>query len=374
MKIEAAVVRNSDDPMTIEALDLEEPRAGEVRVAVVAVGICHTDMGMWKQELPVPQPVVLGHEGAGTVEATGAGVTKVKPGDRVAMTFNSCGYCPSCVDHDISYCHEFFPRNFFGTRSDGSSALSLRGEPVHGNIFGQSSFASHALCHERNVVRLPDDMPLDLAGPLGCGILTGAGAVMNALRVAPGQSIAILGAGSVGLSAVMAAKLVGAGPIIAIDRNTERLALARELGATHAIALDAIDQADPLVRALLPNGVDHVLDCTGVPALITQAVAMLAPRGVCGIVGASAMGSRLDADLVHVMSGGRTIRGIVEGDANPDAFIPLLARLYLDGRFPFDRLVRFYPFAQINEAFADAAEGRAIKPILRMAGTLSEGA
>jgi aryl-alcohol dehydrogenase len=366
MQIRAAVVRSSDGPMMLETLELEAPRAGEVLVEVAAVGICHTDMGMWKQELPTPQPVVLGHEGSGIVTAIGAGVTKVKPGDRVAMTFNTCGHCPSCVEHEISYCHEFFPRNFFGTRADGTTGLSRDGEPVHANIFGQSSFASHALCHERNVVVLPDAMPLELAGPLGCGILTGAGAVMNALKVKPMRSIAILGAGSVGLSAVIAAKLAGAGQIIVIDRNLERLELARQLGATHTIALETAELGDAKVREILPAGVDYALDCTGVPALIAQAVAMLAPRGVCGIVGASAMGSRLDVDLVHVMSGGRSVRGIVEGDANPDAFIPLLANLYLKGQFPFDKLVRFYSFDDINQAFADAADGRTIKPILRM--------
>ncbi|MDQ0559146.1 Zn-dependent alcohol dehydrogenase [Rhizobium mesoamericanum] len=147
------------------------------------------------------------------------------------MTFNSCGHCPSCNDHEETYCHEFFPRNFFGSRADGSSGLSYRGERVNGNIFGQSSFASHALCHERNIVKVPEDADLALLGPLACGIQTGAGAVINALKVEPGKVLAVFGMGSVGLAAVMAARVVGTSRIIAVDVNTARLALAAELGA-----------------------------------------------------------------------------------------------------------------------------------------------
>ncbi|GGF43890.1 aryl-alcohol dehydrogenase [Aliidongia dinghuensis] len=363
MRIKAAVAREPGAPFSVELLELEEPRPGEVLVRVVATGVCHTDMVMRDQHLPVPQPVVLGHEGAGIVERVGAGVTKVAPGDPVVMSFNSCGECPSCQAEAEAYCHDFFGRNFLGARPDGSSGLSRRDETIHGNIFGQSSFASHALCHERNVVPVPKEAPLELLGPLACGLQTGAGAVMNALKVGAGQSLAVFGLGSVGLSAVMAARIVGAARIIAIDLHPGRLDLAQELGATDLIAGGS--DAAARILELTGCGVDFAIDATGVPAVIEQAVSVLAPRGACGIVGASPAGARLSADLTHLLSGGRHIRGIVEGDSRPDLFIPYLIELHRRGEFPFDRLVRFYDFDDINQAVVDSESGCTIKPIVR---------
>ncbi len=366
MQITAAVLRSRSGPFGLETLQLEDPRAGEVLVRVVATGVCHTDMVMRDQDLPTPQPVVLGHEGAGIVERVGPGVTKVAPGDHVVMTFNSCGTCPSCSDHAPTYCHEFFPRNFMGARPDGSSGLSKDGEAVHGNIFGQSSFATYALCHERNAVKVSRDAPLEILGPLGCGVMTGAGAVMNALQAKAGRSLVVFGAGAVGLSAVLAAKAEGVSPIIVVDINPARLALALSLGADHA--LDG--RAEPVVeriQAITGTGADYTLDTTANLRVMRQAVDCLAPRGVCGLVGASKMGDELSLDAVAMMSGGRTVRGVVEGDADPDVFIPRLIDLHLAGRFPFERLIAFYPLDRINEAVKDGEEGRVIKPVVRMA-------
>lgn len=365
MQITAAVARTKGAAFSLETLDLEAPRAGEVLVRVVATGVCHTDMVVRDGHLPTPMPVVLGHEGAGIVEQVGAGVTKVAPGDHVVMSFNSCGHCPSCAEHEPAYCHEFFPRNFFGTRADGSSALSRDGEVVHGNFFGQSSFASHAICHQQNVVKVPNDVDLALLGPLACGVQTGAGAVINALQVKAGKSFAVFGAGSVGLSALMAAKARGAAQRVAIDTNDERLAFAKTIGATHCLN----PQRDDVVAALLAltgYGIDYALDTTGLPAVMRNAVLSLAPRGACGILGASPMGTELNLDEVHFMSGGRRLLGIVEGSANPDEFIPQLIELYRRGEFPFDRMVRFYPFEQINAAVHDSETGKTIKPIVRI--------
>jgi aryl-alcohol dehydrogenase len=364
MDIQAAVTRQPNAPMSLETLQLEDPRPGEVLVRVVATGICHTDMGMRDQHLPTPQPVVLGHEGAGIVERVGAGVTKVAPGDTVVMTYNSCGHCASCFDGASTYCHEFFPRNFFGTRPDGSSGLSKQGERIHGNIFGQSSFASHALCHERNVVKVSSAAPLETLGPLACGIQTGAGAVLNALKVRPGSSVAVFGTGSVGLSAVMAARVAGATTIIAVDLHPARLELALELGATHSIN-GREEQAVEHIMALTGSGVNYSIDATGAAPVIDQAIKVLAPRGVCGIVGAPAPGSTVALDLLHLMSSGRQVRGIVEGDANPDVFIPALIELHSQGRFPFDRLITFYDFQDINQAISDSEHGKVVKAIVR---------
>lgn len=365
MQITAAVARQPGAPFSLETLELEAPRAGEVLVRVVATGVCHTDLVVRDGHLPTPLPVVLGHEGAGVVAAVGPGVAKVAAGDHVVMSFNSCGACPSCAEQEPAYCHEFFPRNFFGSRADGSSALSAGGSPVHGNFFGQSSFATHAICHERNVVKVPTDIDLALLGPLACGVQTGAGAVINALQVKAGKSFAVFGAGSVGLSALMAAKALGAGRLVAIDTNDERLEFARSIGASVVLNPQRDDVVAALI-ALTGHGIDYIVDTTGLPAVMRDAVASLAPRGACGILGASPLGTQLTLDEVHFMSGGRRLIGIVEGSANPDAFIPQLIELYRQGRFPFDRMVRFYPFEQINAAVHDSETGKTIKPIVRI--------
>ncbi|MGO7345547.1 NAD(P)-dependent alcohol dehydrogenase [Rhizobium johnstonii] len=365
MQIEAAIARAQGASLSLETIDIEEPRDNEILVKVVATGVCHTDIVVRDGMLPTPLPVVLGHEGAGIVEKVGRAVSKVKAGDKVVMTFNSCGHCPSCLDHHISYCHEFFPRNFFASRTDGSSALSAGGERIHGNFFGQSSFATHAICHEVNVVKVPDTAPLELLGPLACGIQTGAGAVMNALKVSAGKSFAVFGSGSVGLSALMAAKVVGATTIVAVDMNDERLAMARELGATHTINPGKVDATAEII-AITSYGLNFALDTTGISSVIRCAVIALAPMGAYGILGASAMGTEINLDEVHFMSGGRRLIGIVEGEANPDTFIPILAEFYAQGRFPFDKFVKFYDFDEINQAIHDSESGKTIKPIVRM--------
>lgn len=365
MKIRAAVAREKGAPLKLETVDLEAPRPDEILVKVTATGVCHTDLVVRDGLLPTPLPVVLGHEGAGVVEAVGAAITKVKPGDHVVMTFNSCGACPSCRDHATTYCHEFFPRNFFASRADGSSGLSANGERINGNFFGQSSFATHALCHEANVVKVPNDAPLELLGPLACGIQTGAGAVMNALKVSAGKSFAVFGSGSVGLSALMAAVAVGATTVIAVDTNPARLEVAKALGATHAIDPAKTHVVEEIMR-ITGSGLQFALDTTGIPVVIRSAVESLGPRGACGILGASGPDAEIVLNETHFMSGGRRLIGIVEGESNPDTFIPLLIDLNRAGRFPFDRLVKFYALEQINQAIHDSETGAAIKPIVRM--------
>lgn len=366
MKITAAVARQQGEPLSIEDVELESPREHEILVRVVATGVCHTDLVVLAGHLPTPFPVVLGHEGAGVVEQVGSAISKVKPGDHVVMTFNSCGRCPSCADHAVSYCHEFFPRNFFATRPDGTTAISQDDNSIHANFFGQSSFATHAICHEANVVKVAHDLELELLGPLACGIQTGAGAVMNSLQVSAGKSFVVFGTGSVGLSAIMAAKAVGASTIIAVDVNEDRLQMAKELGATHTINPENITASEEVIK-ITGIGADFSLDTTGLPPVIRDAVESLANRGSCGILGAPVPESKIELDETHFMSGGRRLMGIVEGDSNPDTFIPMLADLHAKGLFPFDKLVKFYNLNQINDAIHDSETGVAIKPIIRMA-------
>jgi len=363
MKVQAAVTRAKRSDMSIETLTLDEPRNDEILVRLVATGVCHTDIAMRDQAFPVPQPIVLGHEGAGIVERVGQGVTKVSSGDHVLMTFNSCGHCASCHHDAPTYCHEFFGYNFGGSRPDGSSPLSKDREVIHGNFFGQSSFATHAICHEMNIIKVRPDLPLEGLAPLACGVQTGAGAVINVLRPGPGNSLAVFGTGSVGLSAIMAARLTGVTTIIGVDLNDNRLALARQLGATHTI--NAKDDVGEAISMLTGVGVDFSFETTANAKVIRQAIDCLAPRGTCGIVGASNVGTEVTFDELHIMTGGRSIRGIVEGDSHYNVFIPTLIDLFAQGRFPFDKLITFYPFERINDAIRDSETGTAIKPVLR---------
>lgn len=366
MKARAAVVTEIGKPLSFMDLDIEDPRDDEILVRIVASGVCHTDLVVQAGMLPVPMPVVLGHEGSGVVEKIGSKVTKVKPGDHVVMSFNSCGTCESCEDKEPAYCYEFMPRNFGGVRADGTTALSTQDSPVHGNFFGQSSFATMSMCRELNVVKVPKTVDLNLLGPLGCGILTGAGAVMNALPVNPGSSFVVFGTGSVGLSTIMAAKIEGASTIIAVDLNDDRLAVARELGATHSFNPSKTTDLVGKIIELTTHGVNTALDTTGLPDVIRDAVLCLAPRGTCGILGACGPDSEIMLNELHFFSGGRKLVGIVEGSAYPDTMIPKLIKYFEDGKFPFDRLVEFYDFDQINQAIVDSEAGKTIKAIVRM--------
>ncbi|MDP6173158.1 MAG: zinc-binding dehydrogenase, partial [Rhodospirillales bacterium] len=288
-------------------------------------------------------------------------VSKVEPGDHVVMTFGSCGACPTCLEAHPSYCHNF--NNFVSQRNEGSHCLSAGNEAVHGDFFSQSSFATFSIGIERSVVKVRKDAPLALLGPLGCGIQTGAGAILNEFRLTPGKTLAVFGVGSLGLSAVMAARIAGASRIIAINRHEKRLELAVQQGATDKI--EAGD--DPVLEELLeliPIGVDFTLDTTGAPPVMAQAIEGLAPMGTCGFVTGPWDGSPLPLTVRPLMKG-RVIRGIGEGGSNPDIFIPRLIDFFMDGHFPMDRLAQEYAFTDIAQAFADSEAGETVKPILR---------
>jgi len=362
MRIDAAVLREPQGRFGIEQIDVDEPRCGEVLVRISGVGLCHTDM-MVRAMPPgmVPLPMIFGHEGSGIVDSVGPGVVGFRPGDAVVMSFESCGHCHRCLAGEPAYCDHFDFLNASGRRLDGSSgAQDLSNVEVGGRWFGQSSFATHAIATERNLVKITGDVPLELFGPLGCGVQTGAASVIMAMGVQPGDSIAIFGAGTVGLSAVMAAKVAGATTIVAIDLLASRRDLALEFGATHVV-----DGADPdlaeLVKDVADGGVMYSFDTTGVPKVISAAVAALRVRGFCGLVGIGV------EDLVlspQALGAGRSISYLVEGGAVPQIFIPRMVELWRRGQFPFDRLMQVYPLAQINEAEADVIGGKTVKPIL----------
>ena len=368
MRIRGAVLETKGGAFALQDLEIDEPRADEILVKIVASGICQTDAHARDQHMPVPLPAVLGHEGAGIVERVGSAVTSFAAGDHVVLSYQSCGHCRPCLSGHAPYCLRGFDANFGAARLAGTNGLHRAGSSdgqMHGHFFGQSSFATYSLVTERNAVRIPKDVPLELMAPLGCGLQTGAGAVLNSLQVAAGSSIAIFGTGAVGLASVMAARVAGATKIIAVDVNTQRLALATELGATHTINAREQNIASRLAE-LVRGGVDYILEITGRPEMLAMAVDSVTHMGVVGLIGGAPAGTKAPIDMLS-LAFGRQVRGIVQGDAIPQVFIPKLVELQRSGKFPFERLVRFYEFEDINQAFADSSKGDVIKPILRLA-------
>ena len=363
MKIQAALSASAAAPFEIAEVELDEPRSDEVLVELRAVGVCHSDLTMkavWPEAI---SPIVLGHEGAGVVVAVGADVMGVRPGDNVVLSYRSCGACRECAAGHQPYCRDFRTLNGIGTRPDGSPTMRRNGSRVYGSYFGQSSFASHALAYESNVVVVGDDIDLAVAAPLGCGVQTGAGTVLNVLAPPQESSLVVFGAGGVGLSAVMAAFASGVGTIIAVDPVANRRQLAAELGASATLDPGAGDVVDE-IRRLTGVGATHAIDTTAKGAVINQAIEALAPLGTLALVGIRIPDFAMN--LQSVMSGGKTVRGVIEGDAAPREFIPRLVELHQQGRLPVERLIRRYDFRDIDVAFADAKSGRTVKPVLQL--------
>ncbi len=364
MKVRAAVAR-AGQGLSIENCELAEPGEQEVRVKVEATGICHTDLIALSGNLGTPLPAVLGHEGVGRIEASGPGVTGFSTGQRVLMSFGACGGCSSCQRAEPAYCHQAMTLNLAGTRLDGSSPVQgENGEPLTGHFFAQSSFATHCIARTTNLVALPDDIPAEHLAPLACSAQTGLSSVVTLLRPAAGSRLAVFGCGTVGLSAVIAARNLGCKVIVAIDRNPDRLALAKELGATHLLQGD-MEALKAQFKDIGP--VHNVFDTTGVPALIALGMASLLPQGKVLLAGVSPTGTELKVDLQAMVFGGRSLAGTIEGNANPRDFIPDMVHWYREGKLPLDRLVRCYDFEQIDQAVEDLRSGAVVKPVLRMA-------
>jgi aryl-alcohol dehydrogenase len=361
MKIKAAVLHAASGNFSFQDVELGEPRTDEVLVRVVASGVCHTDVRMRQHPGSAPLPLILGHEGAGVVEKVGAGVQDVAPGDRVIMSYPFCGRCRQCLSGHPAYCADNIQLCFRGSRTDGSSAYQ---GGIHGHFFGQSSFATHSMATARNVIKVSADVPLELLAPLGCGLQTGAGAVLNALKVEPGASIAIFGTGSVGMAAIMAARIAGASTIIAVDINNRRLTLAEELGATHIIN-GACEDVSRRILDITGAGADYILELTGNPDMLSRATEVLAQMGTVAVIAGSAPGTRASIETRLIMNG-RTLRGVIQGDSISKLFLPQLIAHYKAGRFPFDRLVRLHNFEEIETAFEDSHSGLTLKPVLRI--------
>jgi aryl-alcohol dehydrogenase len=362
--VTAAVSRPDKEHFCIETLTLENPRPDEVLVQFTAAGLCHTDLEVAAGHLPTPLPVVAGHEGAGVVAQVGSAVTGLRPGDRVVASFSYCGTCRNCLRGLPAYCPQHFPLNFGAQRADGSVGLrDDAGLPVRDHFFGQSSFANYSLCRPSSLIRIPETaLPDHILAPLGCGIITGAGAVWNSLRVTPGSTVAIFGAGSVGLSAVMASVVAGAARIIVSDPLPARRSLAARLGATDVLDGSAIS-ATAAIRELTGGGVDFSVESTGLPQVMADAVACLAPLGSAAILGVAPPDADLSVNAFALLEG-RTVTGSIVGHQAPAVLVPRILELNSQGRFPFELLVRTYPLDDINLAVQDVRSGAAVKAVL----------
>jgi aryl-alcohol dehydrogenase len=364
MPIIAAVARRANADFELAQVELDAPRADEILVRVHGVGICHTDIACRDQNIPTALPVILGHEGSGVVEAVGSDVKKIKPGDRVILTWRTCGTCHMCKRGEPSYCQDFAGLNLSGKRPDGSCTVHQHGQPVNASFFSQSSFAQYAIAYERSVVKVPDGVPLHLMGPLACGFQTGAGSTMNSMACRAGSSIVILGGGSVGLSAMLGAIVQGCTTVIVSEPTAERRALALQLGATHVIDPKSEDLT-AAIRAILPTGVDYAFDTTARGEVIQAALNAMASRGTLGLVGVPpSLDVKVGFTLAQLMGLGLTVRGIANGDSDPHIFIPRLIELFRQGRMPFDKLIKTYRLEEINQAIHDQHSGKTVKAVL----------
>ena len=358
----AAPFTATDHEFTFTEVELDDPRPDEVLVRIVATGLCHTDLTV-PTMLPAEMfPTVLGHEGAGVVEAVGAEVEGIAVGDHVVMSFRSCGGCGPCQAGDVGYCEQNILLNYMGMRPDGSTTMRRGDETVFGNFFGQSSFARHSLAYADNCVVVPKDLDLALLAPYGCGFQTGAATVLEVLRPTADESLVVFGAGAVGLAAVAAARGSGVGTVVAVDPVAERRRLAEEYGA---VALDPTLEDAPVVdrvKEITGGGASYAIDTTALPAVVLQAQHALRSRGTLVALGLGAPEYTIDA--IDLLSSGKIVRSSIEGDADPKQMVPELIRRRAEGSFAVDHLVATYPFERMADAIADTLAGKVVKAVL----------
>ena len=362
MKVTAAVT-HEQGKLSIETVELDAPKASEVLVKIVAAGVCHTDSAGINQIIPVTLPAIFGHEGVGIVEEVGVGVDTLKPGDKVILSYPSCGCCENCTEGATYACEDLNRLFFDGSYKDGTKRFETDGKPVS-SFFGQGSFASHVVVDARNAVKVDVELDdLKQLCSLGCGVQTGAGAVLNALVPDPESSLVVFGCGGVGMAAIMAAKIRGCSKIIAVDVVPSRLELALELGATHAVNGREVDTV-AAIKEITNGGANYSVECSGIPMLIKQALQCLRRLGKCCLVSVTGDAEVPIALEPLIMNPSVSLIGATEGCAAPQVFIPKLVQFYKEGRLPVDKLVKFYPFEKIEEAFEDSHKGVTIKPIL----------
>ncbi|RME70619.1 MAG: Zn-dependent alcohol dehydrogenase [Chloroflexi bacterium] len=364
MKTRAAVLHQVNSPFRIETVDLEAPRPGEVLVRVAAAGICHSDWHLVTGDTKHPLPVVAGHEGAGIVEAVGPGVRRVKPGDHVVLNWApNCGECFYCLHDRPNLCETYVGPLWDGVMLDGTPRLSLNGQPVY-HFSGLACFAEYTVVPEVSCIPIDRDFPLNIAALIGCAVTTGVGAAVNTVRVRPGSSVAVFGAGGVGLSIIMGAHLAGAGRIIAVDRAEAKRQIALDCGATDFLLAGA-DVNHEIRRLTAGRGADYVFEAIGIPAVQEQCLDAARPGGTIVLVGLSPMDSSTNLPGAIITRQEKTVIGSYYGTSNTARDFPLYADLYRQGKLGLDRLVSTtYTLDQINEAYADMLSGRIARGVI----------
>lgn len=344
-------------PLTVSELELEGPGPGEILIKIEAASLCHSDLSVVDGVRPRPVPMLLGHEAAGTVVERGSAVTDLNVGDRVVLTFlPRCGECAECETEGRLPCSEGSRSNGAGTLMSGVTHLRREGQPVYHHL-GVSGFADHAVVDRRSVVRVTQDIPPHIAALLGCAVLTGGGAVINAARPQPGQTTAVVGLGGVGMAALLTAIAIDAGPVIGVDMNGDKLAFARELGASECYT----------PQAILQQGItaDAVIEAAGNPRAFETAVAMTAAGGTTVTVGLPAPDARSTIAPLGLVAEARTIVGSYLGSALPDRDVPMFASMWRDGRLPLERLIsETISLNDINQAMDRLAEGAALRQVI----------
>ncbi|MCY4062113.1 MAG: Zn-dependent alcohol dehydrogenase [Chloroflexi bacterium] len=364
MQMQAAILTEPHTPFRIESVALDPPKAGELRVKLAASGICRSDWRVAIGTAPKPMPIVTGHEGAGIVEAVGAGVTRAQVGDHVTLTWAPiCGECFYCQRGKANLCAAYRPAIATGLLDDGTARVHWRGEPVY-ILAGLGSFAEYAVVREASCVPIRRDVPLDVAALVGCAVATGVGAAMYTGRVGAGASVAVFGAGGIGLNIIHGAQLCGAHPIIAVDANEAKSARARQFGATHTLssAEKTVDQIQALTGG---RGVDHAFEAVGIPKLQERAFAATRPGGTLTLVGTAPDGSTTNLPGAVITRSEKIVRGCSYGSVNPQRDIPLLLDLYRAGKLKLEQLItRRYRLDQINHAYTDLLSGELARGII----------
>jgi len=359
--VKAAVMRSNNAPLVIEEVRIDEPGPGEVLVATAASGICHSDLTVIEGGLPVPPPCILGHEPAGIVEAVGAGVSDFAPGDHVIGCITSwCGVCKFCTAGRPYLCLTQYAGRPAGAKPRLRAAS---GDPI-AQFANLSSFAEKMLCPERSLVKIRDDMPLDRASLIGCGVTTGLGAALNTVHIPAGASVAIIGCGGVGLAALQGARIVGAGKIIAVDAQAWKFDLAQKLGATHCIDAKA---GDPVaaVHALTGGGADFVFECIGLVPTVQQAVAMTGRGGTTVLVGVVPIQQLVSISAADLTLQEKKITGSYMGSNRFRFDMPKYIDFYLDGRLRLDEMISArIPLADVNIAFDRMRKGEAARQVI----------
>ncbi len=364
MQMRAAILNEFNTPFSIETVDIAPPQAGEVRVKVAAAGICHSDWHVVEGLSYFPLPIICGHEGAGVVESVGAGVSSLQPGDHVTLSFRAnCGKCYYCQRDKPNLCEVYTPVLRSGLMADGSSRIHRDGEPVH-IMTGLGCFAEYVVIPENAAVPIRKDVPLNVAALVGCAVSTGVGAAMYTADVRPGESVAVYGAGGVGLNIVMGAVLCGADPVIAIDTNSSKMEIAREFGASHTLYSD--DSTVEKIQALTGGrGADHVFESVGLEALQETAFDATRPGGTLTLVGLTPVGSGTNLPGAIITRTEKVIRGSFYGSVLPQRDFPVFIDLYRSGKLRLDELVSgTYTLEQINEAYAKMLTGEVARGVI----------